>query len=134
MIKFGQAVYNLIYPIGSIYLSVNSVNPSTLFGGTWVTWGSGRVPVGIDTADTDFNTVEKIGGTSTVSLSANQNGPHIHYMDGLVNSQPGAYFFGAVNNQGTKYENSLNTKSSGEGQAHENKMKYITCYMWKRTA
>lgn len=35
----------LMHPIGSIYMSVENINPSTLFGGTWVAWGSGRVPV-----------------------------------------------------------------------------------------
>lgn len=35
-----------MYPVGSIYLSVKNTNPSTYFGGTWVAWGSGRVPVG----------------------------------------------------------------------------------------
>ena len=34
-----------IYPIGSIYTSVNETNPSQLFGGTWESWGQGRVPV-----------------------------------------------------------------------------------------
>ena len=56
--KEGQAnIVDIIYPVGSIYLSVNSVNPSTLFGGTWEAWGSGKVPVGVDTSDTDFDTV-----------------------------------------------------------------------------
>lgn len=54
-----------VYPVGSIYLSVNNVNPSTLFGGTWVAWGSGKVPVGVDTSDTDFDTVEETGGTKS---------------------------------------------------------------------
>lgn len=54
-----------IYPVGSIYMSVNNVNPSTIFGGTWETWGSGQVPVGVNTNDTDFNTVEKTGGAKS---------------------------------------------------------------------
>lgn len=37
MVKFKveDANFNKIYPIGSIYMSVNSTNPSTLFGGEW---------------------------------------------------------------------------------------------------
>lgn len=60
---------NLIYPIGSIYMSVNSTNPATLFGGTWTAWGTGRVPVGIDTSQTNFNTVEKTGGSMKSSYT-----------------------------------------------------------------
>lgn len=58
-----------LYPVGSIYMSVNNVNPSTYFGGTWVSWGAGRVPVGINANDGDFNTVEKTGGAKSVSSS-----------------------------------------------------------------
>lgn len=57
------------YPVGSIYMSVNNTNPSTLFGGTWVAWGSGKVPVGVDTSDTDFDTVEKTGGAKSHSYT-----------------------------------------------------------------
>lgn len=32
--EFNSQICNLIYPVGTIYLSVNNVNPSTLFGGT----------------------------------------------------------------------------------------------------
>lgn len=57
-----QGIFNAIYPVGSIYMSVNSANPSTLFGGTWVSWGSGRVPVGVDATQTEFDVVEETGG------------------------------------------------------------------------
>lgn len=67
-----------VYPIGSIYMSVNSTNPSTYFGGTWVAWGSGRVPVGVNTSDTNFSTVEKTGGASSVTLTAAQSGVPAH--------------------------------------------------------
>ena len=71
-----------IYPVGSIYMSVSSTNPSTYFGGTWVAWGSGRVPVGINTSDTNFSTVEKTGGASTVTLTTSQMPSHTHTFTG----------------------------------------------------
>ena len=71
-------LFDLVYPVGSIYMSVNSVNPSTLFGGTWEAWGSGRVPVGINTNDSNFDTVEKTGGASSVTLTASQSGVPAH--------------------------------------------------------
>lgn len=56
---------NSVYPVGAIYMSVNSTNPSTLFGGTWVEWGAGKVPVGFNINETEFNEAEKTGGTKT---------------------------------------------------------------------
>lgn len=64
-----NAIMLAVYPVGSIYMSVNNTNPGTLFGGTWVAWGSGQVPVGVKTTDTDFATVEKTGGNKTASTS-----------------------------------------------------------------
>ena len=52
-----------IFPIGSIYMSVTNTNPSNSFGGTWVLWGQGRVPIGVDTSQSEVNSVEKTGGT-----------------------------------------------------------------------
>lgn len=51
------------HPVGSIEINISGANPSTYLGGTWIAWGTGKVPVGINTSDTDFNTVEKTGGT-----------------------------------------------------------------------
>ena len=72
-------MFNLIYPIGSIYMSAISTNPSILFPGTtWVPWGSGRVPVGVNGNDGNFNAVEKTGGQSTVTIGSNNLPPHNH--------------------------------------------------------
>jgi len=80
-------IRNLVYPVGSIYMSTDSTNPSARFGGTWVAWGSGKVPVGVNTSDTSFNTVEKTGGTKdsvvvthnhTATFSGNAVGNHTH--------------------------------------------------------
>lgn len=83
-------IIKIIYPIGSIYMSVNSINPETIFiGTTWVAWGSGQVPVGVNADDADFNTVEKTGGAKShsytpagsntaVTLTAAQSGVPAH--------------------------------------------------------
>ena len=76
------------YPVGSIYMSTSSTNPGSLFGGTWVEWGSGRVPVGVNTKDTNFNTVEKTGGASTVSLSISNMPSHYHTVNSHNHSIP----------------------------------------------
>lgn len=61
-------IFNMIYPVGSIYISVKNVNPGTKFGGTWVAWGAGRVPVGVNASDTSFSTVEKTGGSKNAVI------------------------------------------------------------------
>lgn len=63
------AYWSKIYPIGTIYISTSSANPSTFLGGTWVAWGSGRVPVGFHSGDGSFNASEKTGGSKTIDLS-----------------------------------------------------------------
>lgn len=51
------------YYIGSLIFDTKNINPSTYLGfGTWQLWGSGCVPVGVDTTQTEFNIVEKTGG------------------------------------------------------------------------
>ena len=57
--KYYPAPY---WPIGSIYISVVNTNPSQWFGGVWQSFGSGRVLVGVDTSQTEFNKVMKTGG------------------------------------------------------------------------
>lgn len=155
-------IFNKVYPVGSIYLSVNSTNPSSYFGGTWVAWGSGRVPIGVNTSDTSFNTVEKTGGSKTHAITSNEMPSHNHSVS-LTTSSNGAHThsvgyysptFGAgsypVNttstagfNEKTYKTNSAgahthsvsgNTGSKGSGTAMSLLQPYITCYMWKRTA
>ena len=63
-----------MYPVGSIYISVTNTNPGTIFGGPWVAFGTGRTLVGIDTSQTEFNTVEKTGGEKTHTLTGAESG------------------------------------------------------------
>lgn len=77
-----STLFNRIYPIGSIYMSTQNTNPSTLFGGTWIAWGTGRVPIGVDTTQSAFNTVEKTGGTYSINLV------HSHTVNSHSHSSP----------------------------------------------
>jgi hypothetical protein len=59
------------WPIGAVFIAVVSTNPNTLLGyGTWAAFGTGRVLVGIDSGDTDFDTIEETGGAKTKAISA----------------------------------------------------------------
>lgn len=128
-----------VYPVGSIYMSVNSTNPGTLFGGTWEAWGSGRVPVGIDTTQTEFDAVEKTGGAKTHTLTVNEMPSHRHsiypYNDDWNNSPGGQPYGTTYDGSSTKKTNSTYfTENTGDGAAHNNLQPFITCYIWKRTA
>ena len=129
-------ILNMIYPVGSIYASVTmstAAQVMTAFGGTWVAWGAGRVPVGVDTSDTAFNTVEETGGEKTHTLTTTEMPKHRHKLNGRRgnttagdNSFSGVTWSGAATVAYSEY-------TGGDG-AHNNLQPYITCYMYKRTA
>jgi len=142
--EIAQSFLDTIYPIGSIYTNAtNSTNPGTLLGfGTWVSFGAGRVPVGIDSSDTDFDTAEETGGAKTHTLTTSEMPAHTHDT-GVVGfssrnfvaaqriSVPNQFGFDDDGNSGTA---SSRTTSTGGGSAHNNLQPYIVVYMWKRTA
>lgn len=139
-----RALLDLIYPVGAIYMSVNSTNPGTLFGGTWVAWGAGRVPVGVDTSQTEFNTVLKTGGEKTHTLTIAEMPSHNHNnlsnCDGYVAHATAlglpysAIFEKAAASRGGEAMFYRAGITVGGGGAHNNLPPYITCYMYRRTA
>lgn len=75
------------YPIGKIVMSVENTNPENYLGfGTWVRWGAGRVPVGVNESEAEFLTVEKTGGEKTHVLSATEMPAHNHGLNNHVHS------------------------------------------------
>ena len=134
-------IFKMIYPVGSIYMSVNSTNPGTLFGGTWVAWGTGRVPVGIDTSDADFNTVEETGGAKTHShgLSAGFAKLALSTDNWLAIARKSVTTWtkthkmtGTVTDETTT--SAVGTELGGDTDSSSSLQPYIVCYMWKRTA
>jgi hypothetical protein len=70
------------WPVGSVFVSIAPTNPATLLGGgTWVAFGTGRMLVGHDAADTAFDTVEETGGSKTVALVGANLPQHVHGID-----------------------------------------------------
>lgn len=123
------------YPVGSIYLSVSPTNPGTLFGGTWVEWGKGRVAVGVDAGQTEFATVEKTGGEKTHKLTVSELASHDHDVSGRNSSldQSGTGHHPPLVSD-KQYTVAAYTTKVGGDQPHNNLQPYITCYMFKRTA
>ena len=126
------------HPIGSLEFNVSGINPSVYLGfGTWELWGAGRVPVGVDTTQDEFNTVEKTGGSKYLQ-SHNHNiwqaaGSEVRLSyggGGTYNKVGLTYNWDAFPDNesfiSTTDVNSLSTGNSG------NLPPYITCYMWKR--
>lgn len=133
-----NALFLKIYPVGSIYMSVNSTNPSTLFGGTWTAWGAGRVPVGVNASDTAFDTVEETGGAKTHTLTVAEMPNHdFGPVSGtaFLTSGGGQTFQGylAASGSGGIYSTGK-TEAKGSNTPFNIVQPYITCYMWKRTA
>ncbi len=155
-------IVDLVYPVGSIYMSVNNTNPAYLFGGTWVQWGGGRIPIGRRTntfaengITFDFRTAESTGGIYTKKLKAAEMPEHYHYYvgpndktgnpDGSSDSSSTRYCYWRGN-----YSDSRNVRTysaggnSGSGSSTRQEANdgnpmnwmpaYIVCSMWKRTS
>jgi hypothetical protein len=120
-----------IYPVGCIYTSVTSTNPGSLFGGSWVAFGAGRVLVGIDGSQSEFDSVNETGGAKTHTLSVSEIPAHTHTYE-WENSGGSGYSPGAANGDSSLY--SKTSGSTGGGAAHNNLQPYVVVYMFRRTA
>lgn len=128
--------WKTIYPVGSIYMSTSSTNPGSIIGGTWILWGSGRVPVCVNASDGDFNTVEKTGGEKRHVLTTNEIPAHYHGVRVMSEGDSDPYWGkdNYVKAGANSQEAGAYTETVGGGASHNNLQPYITCYMWKRTA
>ena len=161
VIEFHNNLINIIYPVGSIYMSVNNVSPATFLGGTWeqiqdtFLWCAGSKHAAGTT-----------GGEETHTLSIQEAPQHTHtrgtmeihggfgcvvpnnhgnYVKGsFVASQMGAgnILGGTVYAQNPIWSYDFwasrnwsgETSSRGGNQPHNNMPPYLAVYVWKRTA
>ena len=120
--KLVNSIKSAMYPVGSVYITYNNVNPGTFLGGTWERFGQGRTLVGEGTGN---------DGSTSMSFTANSTGGI--YNHSMVRDDIGYIYYGAL----------LNSNGNQMGVHDHNKnMKtkipllqpYITVYFWRRTA
>ena len=135
-------LFNLCYPVGSIYMSVNDVNPSTLFGGTWE-----KIKDRFLLASGDDYAAGATGGEATHTLTVGEMPRHNHPLsdrDGDSNVNVDDYKYqsykifptGAVSylySQGkTTPTNPTYTYPTGNNKPHNNMPPYLVVNIWKR--
>ena len=126
-----------VYPVGSIYMSVNSTSPATLFGGTWE-----RIKDAFLLSAGDTYAAGATGGEATHTLTVDELPSHSHvsFSHSPWNAVPGTgsdtnfrpIFTGSAT--GLDWTIAVNSGSTGGGQAHNNLPPYLVVYMWQRTA
>lgn len=138
------------FPVGSVFISAVSTNPATLLGyGTWSAIGAGRVLVGLDAGDPDFDTLEETGGAKSITLTAAQMPAHSHLQDAHSHTQRRNNVATGANsgwvtafdtsssspvadvNTGTGATTATN-QNTGGGGSHSNVQPYFVCMFWRR--
>ena len=126
-----------IWPIGSIYMSLDPTDPVTRFGGVWE-----RIENAFLLAASNAHPVGETGGAEAVTLSEAQMPKHTHvhndYIQGYVNVnyRDGFNTYASPTqelNGGDRKALHGGTSSAGGSQPHNNMPPYLCVYMWKRT-
>lgn len=142
-------VINLIYPVGSIYISIVATNPVNLFGlGTWIQIAEGQMLVGFKTGDPDFGVVEGTGGAKTHTHVGHNNHivtePNNHVVtqpdDHTVVADIQGALPGNVVTTGGHSGTDVDAHTGTDVDAHsahdtvDHLNPFFTVYVWKRTA
>lgn len=126
--KMQTDLLKVVFPIGSTYITQENTNPNTILGfGTWERL-KGKVCLGLDENDEDFNEIGKTGGEKTHTLTVNEMPSQVwHSGDntGGINI--------SLDDIGSNY--GAHTQGTNLGQAHNNLQPYeVVGYMWIRRA
>lgn len=132
-----KEILKMVFTVGSTYITQENINPSEFLGfGTWERV-KGRVLVGLDENDTDFNQIGKIGGEKTHKLTVDEMPSHTHKqsLDGGSSSEASAAYNWILSTARYLYEGNDLAISAGGNQHHNNLQPYqVVGYMWIRMA
>jgi microcystin-dependent protein len=130
----GYLKANDVYPVGSIVTFYDTADHSNFLGLTWVRFAAGKMVVGYNPSDTDFDTIGETGGEKTHTLTVEEIPSHGHYLGQMYDGY--RLTVGANQPRGVyaDYGQSVPTTETGGGQAHNNMPPYITAALWRRTA
>lgn len=127
---FRKTALNLIYPIGSIYMSTSSTNPSILFGGKWEQLKDRFLLAAGDTYNAGST-----GGETTHKLTYNELPSEVVTGHCSDNQKSWATGYWSNYSSATYPTNVIRLSGQGSGnQAHNNMPPYLVVYIWKRTA
>lgn len=116
----------MVYPVGSIYISVNSTSPASLFGGTWEILNDVFL-----LAAGSYANAGTFGGEASHTLTVDEMPAHSHSVPNMPGYDTGTEWVGQ---SGTAAPQTRNTAINGGGAAHNNMPPYLAVYMWKRVA
>ena len=125
------------YPVNSLYLSADNTSPATIFGGTWVRFGSGKALVGVKIGSPDEEyTILHEGGYEEITLTESQLPPHSHATTlSVVENRSSSDGANVEGSSGDITGNpTFNSADTGGGLPFDNRMPYIAISIWKRTA
>lgn len=126
-----EDILNLVYPIGSIYLSVNEVNPSTLFG--FGEWEMIKDTFLLGAGDT--YQAGSTGGEATHTLTTSEMPSHAHYIVTASSNEGSEWDCPPARQKSSWWDThvvSSTNASAGGDQPHNNMPPYLTVYIWKR--
>ena len=140
----GTNILDTIFPIGSIVIKADNNNYSNWLGFTWERTLVGRVAVGIDSTQTEFDTIGETGGSKTRQLTVPNLPPHNHaygysiktfYGSGTgVNTIPNVYTGGSTSENYVQETGGTSGTSTASSQAFSIMNPYQVVAYWKRTA
>ena len=127
-------LYNAIFPIGQIVIKGDNEDYSNWLGFTWERTAVGKVLVGIDSTDTDFNTIGKTGGEKKHTLTLQEMPKHTHDLAKYWATEEGGNAAMGSNATGKSAINSNGIGNTGNSQPHNNLQPYQVVAYWKRIA